>query len=205
MPVTERDCSLKSLQEIDIVLASTAPWRSDILKQIGIRHRCVDPVYVEPNRVTGELAEFVRETALNKARSVRKKFPASLIISADQLIEIDGKVLFKPGSKSGATSQLKALSGKQHRLICAVAVLYQAREESRIEKADLNMRNLSDEEIMNYVNTDNPVSCAGSYKIESLGASLFEEIKTSDPTTIIGLPANRLIDILRQLGYSNLL
>ena len=205
MLVTEGKRSLKSLKGIDIVLASTAPWRSDILSQVGITHQCINPNYIEPTQYSGQLTEFVKETALNKARSIKEQFSTSIIISADQLIEIDGVVLYKPGSKLKAISQLQTLVGKQHRLVCAVAVLFNAQEECCVEQATLKMRQLSETEIVNYVNRDNPVNCAGSYKIESLGAALFEEIKTSDPSTIIGLPINRLIDILHRFGYSTLL
>jgi|APSaa5957512622_1039677.scaffolds.fasta_scaffold137159_2 septum formation protein len=205
MPAADRGLPLKSLSKVDVVLASTASWRSDILNQIGIAHRCVDPTYNEPIQFSGQLTDFVKETALNKARSIKDQFSSSLIISADQLIEIDGEVLFKPGSKAGAISQLHSLAGKQHRLVCAVAVLFKAQEECCVEQATLKMRALSNLEIENYVNRDNPVNCAGSYKIESLGAALFEEINTSDPTTIIGLPVNRLVDILLRFGYSTLL
>jgi len=204
--VANENCQeLAPLRSLDVVLASTATWRSDILTQVGIDHRCIDPAYVEPTSYQGEIVEFVKETALNKARSIQHRFKNSVIIAADQLIHIDGETLYKPGNKEKAIVQLTQLSGKRHQLICAVAVILNGKEECRVEKATLKMRILTEKEITNYVEIDNPVFCAGSYKIESLGASLFEHIEVSDPTAIVGLPANLLIDILRQFGYSNLL
>jgi len=100
---------------------------------------------------------------------------------------------------------LLKMNGKEHQLICAVAVLYQEKVQVRSEVATLKMRELTEDEIRFYVEKDEPWNCAGSYKIESLGASLFEEIQVKDPNTIVGIPGNLLLDILREWGFSNLM
>lgn len=205
MDANELHPTLRSLSNLDIVLASTAAWRSKILSQLGIQHHCVAPPYQEPKQEDEDLADFVKQTALGKARSVVIQFPDSLIIAADQLAQIGGETLYKPGNREGAFAQIKKLNGKQHHLICAVAVILKSKEICLAEQATLKMRHLTEKEIMNYIRIDHPISCAGAYKIESLGASLFEEITVTDPTTIVGLPGNLLLNILRQLGYSNLL
>jgi len=128
-----------------------------------------------------------------------------MIISADQLICLDGEVFYKSGTRDKAVEQLLKLNGRTHELICAVVVLFHGQQLIRHEKAELTMRQLTTLEIGNYVAKDQPWDCAGSYKIEQLGASLFESVNVKDPTTIIGLPANLLLDSFRELGYSNLI
>lgn len=189
----------------EVVLASQAQWRSDILTQLQISHICCDHKYAEPKFSGGNLVEFVEKIAREKAASLAVDYPEALIVAADQLVAIDDEILYKSGSRENAINQLKKLSGKSHYLICAVSIWYRGQLHSRTERADLKMRSLSDQEIAHYVDKDEPWSCAGSYKIESLGASLFETIDTNDPTTIIGIPANQLINLIRSLGFSNLL
>ena len=195
---------MKTLSELDIVLASEAKWRSDILNQLGIRHRCQAHQYEEPAFSGGSLIQFVRKTALEKAKSIKEKNTDALIVSADQLICLDDEVFYKSGSKEKAVAQLLKLNGRKHQLICAVAVLFKGQHTILHEQAALQMRELTKAEIERYVDLDKPWDCAGSYKIEKLGASLFKSVSVNDPTTIIGLPANLLLDILRQYGYSNL-
>ncbi|NQU63915.1 MAG: septum formation protein Maf [SAR324 cluster bacterium] len=196
---------IKSLDQEDIVLASEASWRSDILKQLGIKHRCAPHKYTELKYSEGSLADFVRQTALKKALSIQEEYQFAIIIAADQLICLGNEVFYKSGSREKAITQLQKLNGQTHQLICAVAVLYRQKKSICHESATLKMRQLTDIEILNYVDRDQPWDCAGSYKNESLGASLFEEISVKDPTTIIGLPGNLLLNILREWGFSNLL
>lgn len=197
--------SLKQLQLEDIVLASEATWRSDILNQLGIGHRCQSHRYQEPIYTGGSLSDFVKQTALEKARSIQNENRSAIIISADQLICLGGEIFYKPGSREKAVVQLQKLNGKTHQLICAVAVLFNQKMAVQHELATLKMRQLTFAEIQNYVDRDQPWGCAGSYRIESLGASLFEAVSVKDPTTIIGLPGNLLLNILREWGFSNLL
>jgi 7-methyl-GTP pyrophosphatase len=197
--------SLVALKGEDILLASEARWRSDILNQLGINHRCMAHQYEEPGYSEGSLIDFVRDTALHKARSLQGNNASALIISADQLVCLEDEVFHKPGTPEKAFDQLQKLNGRKHQLVCAVAVLQGEKQAVRHEQATLSMRQLTTDEIRNYINKDRSWDCAGSYKIESLGASLFEEVSAKDPTTIIGLPANLLLNILREWGYSNLL
>ncbi len=188
-----------------VVLASQASWRSNILKQLGIKHSQVNHRYKEPKFVQGSLKDFIESIAREKAKSICHEFSEAIIVAADQLICIENQILYKPGNREKAIAQLQMLNGKTHDLICAVSVFYQGSVESDIEIAELEMRVLQEQEIQNYVDSDKPWDCAGSYKIESLGASLFKSINVNDPTAIIGLPSNKLLDILRKMGFSNLL
>lgn len=197
--------TLRSLSAVDIVLASQASWRSDILKQLGIKHRQIEHRYDEPEFRAGSLENFIENIAIEKAKSLEHDCADSLIIAADQLISLENTVLYKPGTPEKAVKQLMMMNGKEHTLVCAVAVLFNGEVKSSIALAELTMRDLRQQEIENYINADKPWDCAGSYKIESLGASLFKNIKVDDPTTIVGLPSNKLLDILRRFGFSNLL
>ncbi len=194
-----------SINSKKIVLASTAGWRSDLLNQVGIRHRTAPHKYNEPKYREGSLDQFIENIARQKARSLEDEFPDSIIVAADQLACIEHTILYKPGSREGAVEQLEILNGKTHLLVCAVAVLFEGDLISKIETAELKMRNLQRVEIETYVDRDEPWDCAGAYKYESLGASLFEKVKVNDPSTIIGLPIHSLLSILRGLGFSNLI
>ncbi len=196
---------LHSLNSVNIVLASEATWRSNILSQLGIPHRCSAHKYNEPKFSGGLLQDFVKETATQKGQSIQHDFPEAIIISADQLISLNNDIFYKPGSREKAIEQLERLNGRRHKLVCAVSVIYNETIKTDFEEASLRMRQLTMQEIVNYVDWDKPWNCAGSYKIESLGASLFEEIQAKDPLSIIGIPGNLLLNILREMGFSNLI
>ncbi|MCP4751810.1 MAG: septum formation protein Maf [Proteobacteria bacterium] len=188
---------------MQIILASEAPWRSEILTQLGIPHRCIAHRYEEPAYESGSLSDFVQWVALEKGRSIQRDFPSSIIVSADQLIALDGEVFYKSGTRENAVLQLTKLNGREHRLISAVAVLSAEKSEVRFEEAKLKMKHLTAEEIKNYVDRDEPWNCAGSYKYESLGASLFEWVNVQDPNTIVGIPGNLLIEVLGEWGFAD--
>jgi len=196
---------LKSLSKQKVILASEAKWRSDILNQLHIPHKCFNHKYDEPKFSGGNLVDFVSSIAVEKALSIQKLFPDHIIIAADQLIELEDEVLGKPGNFERAYAQLSQMNGKAHQLICAVSVVYQNQVFKDVETARIKMRHLENQEILNYLEYDQPFNCAGSYKIESLGAALFESVQINDLNTIIGIPGNLLISILRKLGFSNLL
>ncbi len=197
--------NLKSLSQQKIVLASEAKWRSDILKKLQIPHECINHQYDEPKYTGGGLANFVTDIAVQKALSIQYLFPDRIIIAADQLIKLNETVLGKPGNFDRALEQLSLMNGKDHQLICAVAVVYKNQVLKDVETANIKMRKLEQQEIINYLNHDQPFNCAGSYKIEALGGALFESVQINDLNTIIGIPSNLLISMLRQLGFSNLI
>ncbi|MGK0288772.1 MAG: septum formation protein [bacterium] len=196
---------MQSIQNIQVILASSAQWRSDILNKLEISHHAVPHQYQEPQYQSGSIQEFVEKLAVEKGKSILSKYSDCLVISSDQMIALDNQVFGKPISEAKAFQQLKILQGNTHQLFCSVAILFQGKIKVATEIAQLSMRNLLDSEIEFYLKHDQPFGCAGSYKIESLGASLFEKIETSDPNTIIGLPSNLLLSILREWKFSNLL
>lgn len=197
---------MQAMQERGLVLASTSRYRRELLGRLGVEFTAVAPDCDEDGLkgqgLTAE--ELVTRLAREKAESVATAHPDAVIIGSDQAAELDGEILGKPGSPEGARRQLRRLSGREHRLLTALCVL-DARTGQRAEDLDihrLRLRALSDAQIARYVAADNPVDCAGAYKIEGLGIALFETIQGTDFTAVVGLPLTRLVALLDRLGVT---
>lgn len=139
--------------------------------------------------------------AREKAKSVFDKNPEGLIIGGDQVSLFQNEILGKPGTIEKAVEQLLKLQGSSHELVTSTCLISKDRETLWTEITKLTMRALTEEECLSYVKKDNPLNCAGSYKIESLGISLFERIEGDDQTAIVGLPLIRLTTELRKAGF----
>ena len=188
---------------LDLVLASTSPYRRALLERLGLSFRTVAPRFNESSvSATGKSPQELAEAlAMGKARSVAAIEPAATVIGSDQLVAIDGTIFGKPGSVDRAIDQLETLSGRTHELYTAVVVIQANRSLRYTDLTRLRMRPLLRDEIARYVNRDRPLDCAGSYKLEEQGIVLFESIETDDHTAIMGLPLLRLTSILRGLGF----
>ncbi len=197
---------------LPLVLASGSSYRKELLARLGIPFECASPE-LDEDEAKREIADAVllaRTLAHLKAQEILAHFPGHLVIGADQVLELKGAIFSKPGSVAKAVEQLGKLAGHTHQLITAVCLFWRDEDgaEKRIEfenLAKLTMYALTPEEIRHYVATDNPVDCAGSYKIESAGIKLFEKIQVDDFTSIIGLPLIQLNAHLRGLGYAPLI
>ena len=187
-----------------LVLASTSPYRRALLARLGLGFETAGPRCDEDALKDQGLpvAELVTRLARDKALSLVDDYPDAVIIGSDQAGDLDGAVLGKPGTPAAAREQLQRLQGRAHRLWTAVCVV-DARTGERREDLDvhhLRMRRLSDAQIARYVAADDPVDCAGAYKIEGLGISLFERVRGDDFTAVIGLPLTRLVALLGRFG-----
>jgi len=187
-----------------IILASGSPYRAAQLKQLRLDFTTCSPDIDESaiKKLDLSTEEKCLELARLKAEKVAKNFPKDFIIAGDQMGLHDETILDKPGSKSAALKQLQKLQGSSHKLFSSICVRYQEKNHLYLQVNSLKMRELTDEELKYYIDQDNPVDCAGSYKIESLGLSLFHSIETSDYSSIMGLPLLKLVDILSQLKMS---
>lgn len=189
---------------MDIILASTSRYRRALLERLGLPFRVVAPTVDEaPYKARGMNPRSLAETlALDKAESVARMETEAIVIGSDQVAEVDGRVLDKPGTVEAAVAQLRSLIGRQHRLITSVAVACSARNivTQHTDVTILWMRALDDDAIRRYVDADRPLDCAGSYKLEARGIALFERIDSADHTAIVGLPLIALTTILRSLG-----
>ncbi len=187
---------------IPLVLASTSPYRKIILAKLGLPFEVVAPYvdeaihdYESPEQLVARLAEA-------KAKAVAQRFPAALIIGSDQVAVIDGQVIGKPHTHDKAVAQLKRASGKRVAFLSGLC-LYNSKSccsQTDVVPFYVVMRQLSDQQIQNYLQQEQPYDCAGSFKSEGLGIALFERLEGTDPNTLIGLPLIRLIRMLENEG-----
>jgi septum formation protein len=187
-----------------LVLASTSPYRRELLGRLGLPFDCARPETDE----TALLGEAPAQTALRlaaaKACAVRGAYPDALIIGSDQVASCDGRRLDKPGTHANAVAQLAFLSGRVATFDTAVSVLDSRtdRAETRVVPCKVHFRQNDPARIEAYLRREQPYDCAGSAKAEGLGIALIERIETDDPTSLIGLPLIALTDLLRAFGLS---
>jgi septum formation protein len=186
-----------------VVLASTSPYRRKLLQQLEIPFITASPVYQETidQRVAPEL--LVKHLAFHKAESLRKHFPDSLIIGADQVfVDARKRILGKPETFDGAMEQLRNMCGKAHTFFTGLAVYDSRTGEAEVDFVPytVTLRVLSDSQIRSYLSRENPLDCAGAFKIEGLGISLMERMEGEDYTSLIGLPLIKLTQFLTRFG-----
>lgn len=185
-----------------ILLASTSSFRRALLERLQLPFTCMPPA-VDESPQRGETADaLVARLAYSKARAVGLQYPESIVIGSDQVAAVESTILGKPGDHARACAQLQQLSGKSVRFytgLCVMAVgpgmQYEHTDVTRVQ-----FRKLTDEEIERYLRAEQPYQCAGSFKSEGLGISLFERIESEDPSALIGLPMIALCRFLRLLG-----
>ncbi len=185
-----------------LILASSSPYRRAILERLGIELECRAPD-IDESRIPGESAEqMVLRLAESKAAAITDDLDAGLVIGADQVAELDDRIIGKPMDHDDAVAQLRAASGRRTVLHCGVALIDAAsgRRQDILERVEVDCRELSDREIERYLQVDKPYDCCGSLKVEGLGISLLSRIRSDDPNAIIGLPVIRLLGMLRAEG-----
>lgn len=189
---------------MELILASTSPYRQALLERLGVPFTAMPPDCDENTIKQAGLPplEVARELARRKAACISLLHPQAAVIGSDQVLDLDGELLGKAGSEEAAVRQLQCLAGRTHRLITAVAVTSPAGWQTWENVSQLTMRPLDDDALRRYVAADQPWDCAGSYKLECRGIALFAQIETDDQTAIIGLPLLRLTGVLCRLGFS---
>ncbi|HEV2110994.1 MAG TPA: Maf family nucleotide pyrophosphatase [Gammaproteobacteria bacterium] len=186
-----------------LVLASTSPHRRMLLARLGLPFDTATPGVDETRSYREPVTELVRRLSRAKAEAVAHLHPGALIIGSDQAAERDGEILGKPGDHAAAVAQLTASSGKYLKFHTGLCLL-DTRDGSRREHVDVTrviFRSLAPAEIERYLRAERPYDCAGSFKSEGLGISLFEGIESDDPAALIGLPLIALCRFLRECGY----
>lgn len=183
-----------------VILASTSPYRKELLERLSINFDCISPLVDEEDIKISNLTsrEIAEELALRKATAVASSHLNAVVIGGDQVLDFDGEILGKPGSVDNAVEQLLKLSGKEHKLITSIAVVCGSKQIIYTDTTTLKMRHLNKEQIEKYVRRDMPLWCAGSYMLEKQGIALFESIESKDQTAIIGIPMIELVNILEQ-------
>lgn len=186
-------------QQRQLILGSTSSYRRELLSRLRIPFSVHSP-NLDESALEGESPfQLANRLALAKANAVAVKFPESVVIGSDQVADLDGLALGKPGNFERATAQLRQMRGKTVVFQTAVAVVCYATGFVSQDCAAVNVvfRNLSDAEITAYLLAETPYDCAGSAKSEGLGIALLASIVSDDPTALIGLPLIRTCNMLR--------
>ena len=182
-----------------IVLASTSPFRRELLTRLGLPFEIADPAVDEASK-PGEMPEA---TALRlseeKARAVASRFPDSLIIGSDQVACLDGQIFGKPGNHENAVRQLQTMRGRSVNFFTGLCLLNARTGVAHIRGVPtlVTFRDLSDAEIENYLRKEQPYNCAGSAKSEGLGIAVIARMEGEDPNALIGLPLIALCDLFK--------
>lgn len=185
-----------------LVLGSTSRYRRELMERLKIDFQVASPD-VDEAPLAGEApADLARRLALAKAHAVAARFPDAVVIGSDQVAQLEGDSLGKPGDHGRATQQLRRMRGRTVIFQTAVAVVCHASgfEQSDLAPVRVVFRDLSDEEIEAYLRAEQPYDCAGSAKSEGLGIALLESIDSDDPTALVGLPLIRTCRMLRAAG-----
>ncbi|MFG6441696.1 Maf family nucleotide pyrophosphatase [Roseateles sp. LKC17W] len=187
-----------------LILASTSRYRQELLARLRLPFDAMAP-QVDETALPGEApAALAERLALAKARAVAAQHPGAIVIGSDQVADLAGDAMGKPGTHDAATAQLRRMSGREVVFQTAVAVV--APGMAAIERAEVRVRvrELSDAAIEAYLRADTPYDCAGSAKVESLGIALLDAVESDDPTALIGLPLIRTCALLRRAGLEPL-
>jgi len=182
-----------------LVLASTSPYRLQLMRQLELPFHVAAPLYKEQMDTSVSAELLVKHQALQKARSIAKKYDNALIIGSDQVfVDARHRLLGKPGSPEKAIEQLMEMQGRKHTFYTGLAIYDSASGESLTEfdTFSVTMKKLNEEQIKHYVTKENPIDCAGSFKIEGLGIALMEKMEGSDYNSLIGLPLILLVNML---------
>ncbi|PHR63940.1 MAG: septum formation inhibitor Maf [Idiomarina sp.] len=189
-----------------IVLASTSPFRRELLKKVVKNFAVAAPLVDETPQQQEAPEHLVERLAIAKAKALAADYPAHVLIGSDQVAVVDGKILGKPGTSENAVKQLQMMRGKTVTFLTGLAVYDSAEQrlQSAVEPFHVTFRDISDAEIAAYVQREQPLNCAGSFKSEALGISLFSRLHGDDPNTLVGLPLIRLLAMLREWGINPL-
>ena len=184
-----------------IVLGSGSPRRRHLLDMLGIAHEVVVPAEVDERRIEGEPPEeMALRLAVEKANSVRRLRPDAVVLAADTIVVIDGLVLGKPADAAEAARMLATLSGREHRVVTAVALaLADGTVLRRCDVTRVWFRALTPETIEDYVATGEPLDKAGSYGVQGYGGVLIERVE-GDFFGVMGLPLRLVTDLLAEAG-----
>lgn len=189
-----------------LILGSTSVYRRELLDRLRIPFEVVAPDVDEAQDAGETPAQLAVRLALAKARSVATRHPDAIVIGSDQVAELDGIAVGKPGDHQRARQQLRAMSGRRVTFHTAVAVVCtnQGFEDSAIAPVHVTFRVLGNDEIERYLLAELPYDCAGSAKSEALGIALLQAVDSDDPTALIGLPLIRTCALLRRAGLDPL-
>ena len=189
-----------------LVLASSSRYRRQLLDRLDLSYQWAAPDIDEARRADENAVTLAHRLALSKAQAIAADYPDHLIIGSDQLALFEGDILGKPGDFDTACANLRRFSGHQVSFMTGLALIDTGAGRHRVVHDTYHVwfRNLSDEEIENYVSRDQPYDSSGSFRMEGLGIALFQRFEGNDPNTLIGLPLIKLCELLREAGLNPL-
>ena len=192
---------MNTTTSLPVVLASTSPFRKELLQRIGIDFETAAPDVDETPLANETPEELVKRLSEAKARAIGQSCQG-LIIGSDQIATTGNDMLGKPGTHEKAVEQLRKLSGKLVTFYTGLCLLNSATDETQVDVIPFKVqfRELDEQQIERYLRADQPYNCAGSFKSEGLGITLFTRMEGDDPTALIGLPLIRLTGMLTQAG-----
>ena len=185
-----------------LVLGSTSPYRRQMLARLRVPFQVAAPEVDETPQASETPQQLACRLAMAKARAVAAQFPACVVIGSDQVADLDGQALGKPGNHERATAQLQQMRGKTVIFQTAVAVVCSDTGFAELDLAQVKVRfrELTDAEIEAYLRAETPYDCTGSAKSEGLGIALLESIDNDDPSALVGLPLIRTCRMIRAAG-----
>ena len=193
---------VSSISNRTLILGSTSRYRKELLSRLGVPFDIAAPEVDETPLNNESPKDLALRLALAKARAVANKFPEAVVIGSDQVADLDGLPLGKPGNHANAVKQLQRMRGKTVIFQTALSVICLATgfEQTDLAAVKVQFRDLTDEEIESYLKAEKPYDCAGSAKSEGLGIALLSAIDNDDPTALVGLPLIRTCHMLRAAG-----
>lgn len=188
----------------NLILASSSPFRRQILDKLQLEYSCLSPDIDESPNGNETPVQLVTRLAVAKAEKIAETESDSLIIGSDQVAVLGDEILGKPHTHENAVKQLQRLSGHRVTFLTGLALINSKSGNIQREAVpfDVVFRTLTDEMIENYLRAEEPYNCAGSFKSEALGIVLFDKLEGDDPNTLIGLPLIRLVRMLESEGVN---
>ncbi len=185
-----------------LILASSSPYRRELLARLQVAFEVVSPAIDESPRRHETPDALALRLAIEKAKAVAARFSEALVVGADQVALLGAELLTKPVTHANAVAQLQAMRGQRVRFLTALAVVRSAdgATRTRIVPCDVEFRMFSDEALEHYLRAERPYDCTGAAKIEGLGIALVRRLAGDDPTALIGLPLIALVELLGELG-----
>lgn len=185
-----------------LILGSSSPFRAELLAKLGLPFTTASPDIDESPLANEQAEHLVKRLSERKAQAIGQRYSNALIIGSDQVAVLDGQILGKPGNHDNAVKQLTSASGKMVRFLTGLAVLntQSGQIHSLVEPFEVSFKTLSLAQIEFYLQQEQPYQCAGSFKSEGFGISLFSKLRGDDPNSLIGLPLIRLIELLKAEG-----
>ncbi len=187
-----------------LVLASSSPWRREILDKLALPYRTKHPEIDETPLPGESAAALVSRLAEEKARAVAPAYKDALVIGSDQVAVLGDRIIGKPGTHERAVEQLRAASGRSVTFLTGLCLLNTRTGRAQVEVIPFHVhfRELSNDMIEGYLQHEQPYNCAGSFRSEGAGIVLFERLEGDDPNALVGLPLIRLVRMLEAEGVS---